>query len=170
MSALPFSWTDLLRQVNQPVPPGATEFEIAQAEERLGVRLPPTYRAFLIAANGWGGEILLPVGEIGWLRDLDPDAAEPWDDTSVPDEEYLIYGDGQETALHFRSEYLPDTLLIGRFDDGDYLLNPRITTAEDEWEAWHVAGWYPGALRFRSFWDLMNNQVATRFIQYYAEA
>lgn len=170
MSALPSSWTDLLGQVNQPVPPGATEFEVMQAEERLGGRLPPSYRAFLLAANGWGGETMLPVGEVGWLRDLDPDAAEPWYEISISDEEYLIYGDGQDTALHFRSEYLPDTLLIGRFDDGDYLLNPRIITPDGEWEAWHVTGWYPGARRFRSFRDLMTNPVTNRFIHYYAEA
>ncbi|WP_283135353.1 SMI1/KNR4 family protein [Rhizohabitans arisaemae] len=165
------SWSDLLGQVNQPIPSGASEAEIAQVEERLGVRFPPSYRAFLSSANGWGGETLLPVGEIGWLRDLDPHAAEPWDDLAhVPDEEYFTYGDGQDPALHFRSEYLPDTLLIGHFDDGQYLLNPRVTTPEGEWEAWHLASWWPGAIRFRSFWDLMNDQVESRLADYYSEA
>jgi hypothetical protein len=33
--------------------PGATEEQIARAEARLGVRLPPSYRAFLKITNGW---------------------------------------------------------------------------------------------------------------------
>lgn len=33
--------------------PGATEDEIARAEARLGVKLPPSYRTFLEVTNGW---------------------------------------------------------------------------------------------------------------------
>jgi hypothetical protein len=33
--------------------PGATEAEIARAESRLRLRLPPSYRAFLKVSNGW---------------------------------------------------------------------------------------------------------------------
>jgi hypothetical protein len=33
--------------------PGATEAEIARAEARLKVKLPPSYRAFLKVSNGW---------------------------------------------------------------------------------------------------------------------
>ena len=33
--------------------PGATEADIAQAETRLGAKLPPSYRAFLKVTNGW---------------------------------------------------------------------------------------------------------------------
>jgi SMI1 / KNR4 family (SUKH-1) len=32
--------------------PPATPDEVAAAEERLGVRLPPSYRSFLLVANG----------------------------------------------------------------------------------------------------------------------
>jgi hypothetical protein len=33
--------------------PGATEAQIVQAETRLGIRLPPSYRDFLKVTNGW---------------------------------------------------------------------------------------------------------------------
>src|SRR5579871_5153053 len=55
----------------------ATAEEIAAAEKRLGVMLPPSYRAFLSATNGWPlfdslVERLLPVEQIEWLRYADP--------------------------------------------------------------------------------------------------
>lgn len=39
-----------------------------------------------------------------------------------------------------------------------YLLNPRVVTPDGEWEAWYFAHWLPGAVRYRSFWDLMNDE------------
>jgi hypothetical protein len=54
--------------------PGATDDQLATAEARLGVDLPPSYRAFLMASNGWRHtgtfiERLLPVEEIHWARE-----------------------------------------------------------------------------------------------------
>jgi hypothetical protein len=43
-------------------------------------------------------------------------------------------------------------------DVGDvaiYVLNPKATTLEGEWEAWFFSNWNPGAARHRSFWDLL---------------
>lgn len=57
-----------------------------------------------------------------------------------------------------RTEYLPSLLDIsplGDYDSAIYLLNPRVVTAEGEWEAWFLATWLPGAARYRSFWDMM---------------
>ncbi|MFI6451733.1 SMI1/KNR4 family protein [Streptosporangium amethystogenes] len=147
--------------------PGVTEPEIMQHEQRLGVRLPPSYREFLKVTNGWDEDgiasgRLLPIGAIGRVRDLDPGLASIWsspdEDLHVPDEDYFVYGEGQDT-IHFRGEYVPDSLQIGEYDDGTYLLNPRIKTPDGEWEAWYLAPWLAGAARFRSFWDLMNSQL-----------
>ncbi|MEV1240184.1 SMI1/KNR4 family protein [Nonomuraea sp. NPDC050022] len=77
--------------------PPATEAEVRQLEERLGMELPPGYRQFLLFANGWGSDddcCLLRVKEVGWLRDVDPPIAESWsapkreNSWSVPDELY----------------------------------------------------------------------------------
>ncbi|GAA3133201.1 SMI1/KNR4 family protein [Streptosporangium carneum] len=185
-----FPWRDLLRHVgrlaveraygddlehltaedsqNWPGSPGAAESELVRHEQRLGVRLPPSYREFLQVTNGWdeygiAGGPLLPLTGIGWLRDLDPGLADMWSSpdwkpVSVPDEDYFVYGEEQDT-VHLRPEYLPDTLQIGEYDDGTYLLNPHIKTPDGEWEAWYLAPWLAGAERCRSFWDLMNSQL-----------
>jgi hypothetical protein len=49
---------------------------IGDAEERLGCQLPPSLRSFYEVSNGWGmiGRFIynvLPVEEIGWLKDRD---------------------------------------------------------------------------------------------------
>ncbi|GGS73313.1 hypothetical protein GCM10010156_35210 [Planobispora rosea] len=181
-----YPWLDLLRRVGpvaveraswdappQPDPgswlgsPGVAESEIVQHEQRLGVRLPPSYREFLRVTNGWDGDgiacgPLLPIEGIGWLRDLDPHLADmglSQDEGLRPsDEDYFVYGDDQHT-YHVRWEYVSDTLQIGEYDAGAYLLNPHITTPDGEWEAWYIAPWLAGAERCRSFWDLMNSQL-----------
>ncbi|MGR6912943.1 SMI1/KNR4 family protein [[Actinomadura] parvosata] len=144
-----------------------TEAEVRELEERLGVELPPSYRQFLLFANGWGSDDdcrLLRFKEIGWLRDVDPSTAGSWSAPqqenlwSVPDELYFVYGTKQD-PIHYRGEYVPSTLVIGYWDDGVALLNPHIRTSKGEWEAWYLAPWLPGAHRYRSFWDLAMNEL-----------
>ncbi|SDM08788.1 hypothetical protein SAMN05421874_13829 [Nonomuraea maritima] len=151
--------------------PPAAEAEVCRLEERLGLELPHSYRQFLLFADGWGSDddcCLLRVHEVGWLRDVDPMIAEIWsgpkpeDAWSVPDELYFVYGQEQD-SIHYRREYVPDTLLAGYWDDGVALLNPHVRTAEGEWEAWYLAPWKPGATRYRSFWDLAMDELELRF-------
>ncbi|MEE1770573.1 SMI1/KNR4 family protein [Streptomyces sp. JV185] len=151
--------------------PGATPGELAGLEERLGVRLPPSYREFLRTSNGWLDTTtwirrLLPTREVGWARDLDPELIEgpttdgqPYD---IPDEEYFVHG-AEQQSWAIRTEYLSSMLKISHTPGaGDvYLLNPRIVTPDGEWEAWYLAHWLPGAVRYRSFWDLMNDEYRT---------
>ncbi len=40
-------------------------------------------------------------------------------------------------------------------DSAIYLLNPQIVTADGEWQAWLFSNWNPGAVRHRSFQELM---------------
>ncbi|WP_143021912.1 SMI1/KNR4 family protein [Nonomuraea maritima] len=172
-----YTWSDLLPEDepvaegpdHPPLPPGhglhppASEFEVSQLEERLGVRLPPSYRQFLLFSNGWGIEeySVAPVAEVGWLRDVWPSAVEAWtspmgeERPSVPDDLYFVYGK-EQSSDNIRNEYVPDTLLVGLWD-GLLLLNPHVMTSDGEWEAWLLAGWKAGANRHRSFWDLMKD-------------
>lgn len=154
--------------------PEASEAEILAHEKRLGTRLPPSYRQFLQVSDGWllmdeeneeSEDFLSPLARVGWFRDVDPAYATGWFDDdprrplpTVPDQEYFIYGEGQDCSLHFRTEYVVDTLLIGGEDEGHFLLNPHIRTPDGEWEAWYLAHWLPGAERHRSFWDLVNDR------------
>lgn len=153
--------------------PGATEDQIAQAETRLGTKLPPSYREFLKVTNGWRQlnsfvYKLWSTDEIEWLivRHRN-DLINPWlegytsngsDSMSVSDEEYLVYGEEQNQD-RMRVEYLQTAVEIS--DTGDaaiLLLNPQILTMEGEWEAWFFASWLPGAKRYSSFWEMMQSE------------
>ncbi|NRQ39733.1 SMI1/KNR4 family protein [Nonomuraea sp. NN258] len=180
--SIQYAWADLLQKVNEEnaerpyavrpyeladgpaTRPGATEEEIAQHEERLGVTFPQSYRQFLLVSHGLFVEddYLVPLERVGWVRDLEPDLAALGTppDYEVSDEDYFVYGDGQDT-VHMRAEYLPEMLLVGGHDEGFFLLNPCIETPDGEWEAWHAAAWMPGAERYRSFWEMANAKLMT---------
>ncbi|MFG2071205.1 SMI1/KNR4 family protein [Nonomuraea maritima] len=168
------AWRELLGRAPGFPAMGASEADIAEQEKRLGVRLPPGYRAFLRVANGWGQGIFRPVHEIGlvralapWLAELaDPDAPYPID--SASDEDYFVYGDGQQ-SFFYRPEYLPDSILVGQFDDGDFFLNPHVISQAGEWEACYAAAWLPGVERHRSFFDLVASDM-DRFKDFPPEA
>ncbi|UWZ83791.1 SMI1/KNR4 family protein [Occallatibacter riparius] len=152
--------------------PGATETEIALAEERLGVRLPPTYRAFLAETNGFdhiGPFIyrLYKVEEIEWFRVRNQDWIEAYqvgDDTSP--EEHLANPDD---CVRFRAAYLSSCLQIS--EEGDsavVLLNPEVVNDEGEWEAWFFANWNPGARRYPSFQAYIESELES--IKYLQES
>ena len=150
--------------------PGATEEQITQAESRLGMTLSTSYREFLKVTNGWRNsdwtEIQLwSTEEVDWFCvrnqywidawSLDPDDERP----SVPDESYFVYGKEQGDL---RREYLQTALEISS-DSGDgdiYLLNPQIVTPDGEWEAWYFGNKIPGAIRYRSFYEMMQQAVS----------
>lgn len=144
--------------------PPNSESEILRLEKRLGAILPPSYRRFLQFSDGHGDDEtgLYRAARVGWLRDEDPGVIEAWstprgEQPSVPDELYFVYGRRQD-CIHIRGEYLPDMLLIGYGDDGEFLLNPHVRTSEGEWEAWYLAPWKPGADRYRTFWDFVAHE------------
>lgn len=137
--------------------PPATEAEIAAAEKRLGVRLPPSYRAFLKVSNGWHFPNsfvvkLAGTSEIGWARDVAPQLVSGW-------RQGAEYGAQQYGKLPSAAEDdLPDTLMINapdEMDDGaSFMLNPKIKSG-DEMQAWFFSSWNPGADAHPSFWHLM---------------
>lgn len=156
--------------------PGATEADIAQAETRLGAKLPPSYRAFLKVTNGWRQTTpfisrLWSTQEIDWFTVRRQD----WLETllaksghraaefpnsgsappSIPNEAYFVYGDEQD-CRKIRVEYLQTALEISqRKEAAIYLLIPQVVTETGEWEAWFLGDWLPGADRYRSFQDMM---------------
>jgi hypothetical protein len=150
--------------------PPASESEILEAESRLEVTLPPSYRSFLSISNGWRPlshfiERLLPVQQINLFRLANPEAAkmipEYYQNDDFSDEDYLDY----ETPRHMvalRTHYYPDSILVGRSwgcEDDMILLNPSIVFANGEWEAIFFANWLPGNQRYRSFRDLVMESV-----------
>jgi hypothetical protein len=135
---------------------GATEEEIAAAETRLGVDLPPTYRAFLSTTNGFGPvgffvRRLRPVEELVWLRDEDPELIAIWTEET------------QEVEL-------AETLAVSdEYDGARVLLNPSIVSDDGEWEAWFFAHWVPGAERHSSFRTLVEKTYESSVEQLRAE-
>jgi hypothetical protein len=151
--------------------PEATDAEIADAEARLETVFPPSYRNFLAVSNGWLklDELigrLWSTQEIEWLAVRNQELITAWTtgviigggSLFVADEEYFVYGDEQDPAL-LRNEYLQTALEIGGdLDRGLLLLNPQVTFEDEEWEAWLFANWLPGAHRYRSFRELMQDR------------
>jgi hypothetical protein len=171
---------------------GASEEEIVALEQRLGTRLPPSYRSFLAATNGWrqcGPFIydLWPCSEVRWFQERNqawidayvhpenngitvvwPEGKMPPEPPALTDEEYLTYGDKQNSC-RFRTEYLQTALEISDVGDSAILLlNPETISDAGEWEAWLFANWMPGAHRYRSFRELMEGEYES-FLRLRAE-
>jgi len=146
--------------LNEP----ATKFEIEELEDRLQMKLPVSYKGFLQVSNGlkilscfnWN---LFGTQDVKLLKDFDPAIAKGWSkhDFDASDEEYFVYGNGQ-TSEFVRGRYFPVSIAISGWGDASMLmLNPEVIH-DGEFEAWMFATWIPGATRYKSFWDLVNEE------------
>ena len=132
----------------------ASKTAIAEAEQRLGRRLPESYRRFLEVSNGWwlegtdGPTRLWGIEEVRPMIEADPEATEIWSLEEIDLEE-----DDDPTDLP--SSHYASVIQISDDNDGRYLLNPLIETREHEWQAAFFANWVPGAKCYASFQDLM---------------
>ncbi|MCG0287244.1 SMI1/KNR4 family protein [Streptomyces sp. PSAA01] len=127
---------------------GADEASVLALEERLGTRLPPSYRAFLGASDGWLNISpfmwrMRAAKTVGWLREADPETwavirggeGEDWDDTVLMDRALLVSEEGD--AQH-------------------WLLDPADVSEDGEWAAYIWASWYPAlGDRHASFAELV---------------
>lgn len=127
--------------------PGATEAQLAAAEERLGVALPPSYREFLRVSDGWRDtspfiDRLWATADLQWLPVRNRDLVEVWTAADMPDS--------------WEGRALPTALEVSDWGDSAlYLLSPLAVRADGEWEAAFFANWNPGASVYGSFRELM---------------
>ncbi|AEW92795.1 putative glucan synthasis protein [Streptantibioticus cattleyicolor NRRL 8057 = DSM 46488] len=128
---------------------GASEERLAALEERLGTRLPPSYRAFLGASDGWLRLSsfmweMRTTDTVAWLTETDAALADFYDE------------DDEEGAVLGRS------LLISQEGDAQYwLLDPGDVSDDGEWAAYIWASWYPGlGERHASFAELVRAERA----------
>ena len=143
--------------------PGASEAQIAELEARLGARLPPSYRSFLQASNGFlqPGMIvprLLPIAEVDWYRANHQDTIDSWTEGIA-----AVAGMPPRDPTAFE-HHLPHALQVSgveRVGSAVYLLNPDVVDAEGEWEAFYFAHWVPGVNRYPSFRALMLAEQAS---------
>ena len=152
---------------------GATGEKLLAAEKRLKIKLPPSYRAFLSASDGWQNAsravpVLQRVEKIRWFGRAHRDWVQAYTapmqglDALLPAElDYFDYT--QEDAGSFDVKHLAHTLCISDVGDSAVLLlNPMVIWPDGEWEAWFFADWLPGAKRYRSFADWMSHEAAER--------
>lgn len=114
----------------------ASEQAVAETEDRLGIRLPPSYRNFLLASNGWStirywysSIDLLGADKIGWFPDLESKLLDSWSDWSGFDEELAV---------------IRRSLLISNDDGGSgghWMLHADSIAGNGEWTAYE---WWPG--------------------------
>ena len=146
------SWKDLLQKLSDVRQSGwlgyqgATEEEIRQVEEKLGITLPQDYRAFLAVTNGFMSTsltdpALLPVAEIDYLQNvLDSFFFDIISDSHIELED-------DET---FR-ENLSNAILISKFPDDQLVWLMPENNQKDRWKAWFYANWVPGEEPYPSF-------------------
>ncbi|MFC7358821.1 SMI1/KNR4 family protein [Nocardioides astragali] len=151
--------------------PPATEAQVADAEKRLGVRLPGSYRDFLLLSNGAYGDTIgavmavdpraggsdaglgfLPVTEISWFIEVEPETVEIW--LASQDEIEETRGVPDPAPTFERDEvrdYRPlrDALLIARGFDANCSLLVPVGGPGEEWEVWDH--YKEGTTRWSSF-------------------
>lgn len=136
--------------------PGASEAELAALEARLGTPLPPSYRSFLQASDGFiQPNVLVPrllaSREVDWFRSGHQDTIDAWTvGTSL--------GGAPASDPDSFEQCLPTALQVSAVEHAGtavYLLNPKVVGADGEWEAFYFAHWVPGADRYPSFRALM---------------
>ena len=151
----------------------ATEAQIQDAEQRIGRKLPASYRAFLQVSNGayassigpetqmaWGRAHRhgwLPVDEIVPLVEADEWLVGMWtsfEELVDPENDPRPSGDDGAEVLYFAP--LRDALLISRpFDAYKDLLVPRAD--REEWEFWYLSKEF--AVAYRSLAAFLRNQL-----------
>ncbi|MGW7342655.1 SMI1/KNR4 family protein [Streptomyces sp. NPDC054854] len=142
--------------VELPGRPGADESAIVAAEERLGRRLPPSYRAFLAVSDGWHVDQTAGVYQLGGVADVnwfgDPFDMTPMYEDNLDDDprqEDVLMAGMWRRALRLETE-----------SDMTYaLLDPGDRDPDGEWALYVYKGWcgefpdrYPS---FRSYMEAM---------------
>lgn len=153
--------------------PGATEQQLVAVEERLKIKLPPSYRAFLGATNGWRftsdmTPVIRAVEKIRWFRKEHKDWYEAYQMSAEPlcvmEKDYFDYA--KQDCVVFEIKHLAQALCISEIgDDAVILLNPMVVWPDGEWETWFFSNSSPGATRYRSFADWMSQELDQSFEQ-----
>lgn len=134
--------------------PPATDNAIAEAEARLGIDLPPSYKAFLRISNGWSwpSPFVHKISPVERIAPFVQENAE-WVEICT---DITIYG-----SLNPWQLILPSTIQLSDYDGSwdcvVYLLNPTERNSGGELQAWTLGE--EGASRSQSFWHLMNEEL-----------
>ena len=127
----------------------ASDKQIKNAENRLGIELPGEYKEFLRASNGLAclstiDVTLMPVEEINYLKVLDKELVDIWT--------------GESDREEFNQQFSSSILIGGYHEEQQLLLVP---ISDNKWECWFFAYWSPGETKYPSFRFYME-RVLTR--------
>ncbi|MEV8321250.1 SMI1/KNR4 family protein [Streptomyces sp. NPDC059900] len=139
-----------------PANPGASEAEIAAAEKRLGLRLPPSYRQFLAVSDGWHVDQTAGVYQLGGVADIDW-SRDPYDLTALYTEN--LDEDPSEKEVLLAGMWARSLRLETDSDMTLALLDPGDRDDDGEWALYIYKGWsgefpdrYPS---FRAYMEAM---------------
>jgi len=158
--------------------PAATEIDVVELEQRIGRRLPPSYRTFLLATNGanarawtwawWPFDAphfdgFLPAARVQLMRRRGPAALVAAD----ADEYERLFNIRGNVASHLleprefecQGHLIHVLVLNGEERQSNIFLDPLDVDADGEWRAWNFHGEDCGY--YWSFGDLMDEMVAT---------
>jgi HEAT repeat protein len=169
----PEEWLAILKKYaatgleKSPLNAGASEDQLTAAEEQLKIKLPPSYRTFLSACNGWKfasdmTPIIRPLEKIRWFRKEHKDWYEAYqmivEPLSVMEKDYFDYAN--QDCAEFEVKHLAQALCISEIgDDAVVLLNPMVIWPDGEWETWFFSNSSLGATRYRSFADWLYEEL-----------
>jgi hypothetical protein len=127
----------------------ADERAVQAAESRLGRRLPPSLRCFYSASNGWRGlgescrsYGVLPVEEIGWLRDRDhPANKSALRAESAPGPFKNDPGNQRWNEYRYEQGTRVRRSLVISFVRALWLLDPGVLPHEGEWPGCYWLEW-----------------------------
>ncbi|HVU27346.1 MAG TPA: HEAT repeat domain-containing protein [Verrucomicrobiae bacterium] len=163
------TWSMLLKEFTNSAAKNsrASEQQLLKVETKLKIKLPPSYRTFLSASNGWrlpfeDGIVLRPVEDIRWFRKEHKHWYEAYQTSNEPicvlEKDYFDYT--KQDCVVFEIKHLAQTLCISEVaDDAVLLLNPMVIWPDGEWETWYFSNSSPGATRYRSFADWINHEL-----------
>jgi len=144
--------------LNEP----ATREDIKALEKRIGHRLPPSYRQFLLTSNGMlfhGGlntVTMLPAGAVEPLSAKNYPSLEQWvgmSDVAIP----LDAAAGGPLP----GPALAHAWVISSVQDGDvYLILPELARPDGEWPVWFLGAKSPGAIAYGSFGAMLARERA----------
>ncbi|MFF5935617.1 SMI1/KNR4 family protein [Streptomyces sp. NPDC012508] len=121
-----------------PARPAAEEAAIAAAEERLGRRLPPSYREFLAVSDGWHVDEPAGVYQLGGVADIDW-FGDPFDMTPMYEES--LGNDPREEDVLLAGMWRRALRLETDSDMSHALLDPGDTDQDGEWALYVYRGW-----------------------------
>ncbi|MGO8672925.1 MAG: SMI1/KNR4 family protein [Capsulimonadaceae bacterium] len=130
--------------------PGASEEQIAAAEARLGVTLPPSYRAFLMQSNGWAEMGASYPGELRSVDTIDRPRADDFRACGLDEmdlDQLRESGDfnGRIAGGKSAQDILMNSIQISEWGDACVLLlSPDIVGQDGEWYCLDYASWHPG--------------------------